>query len=132
MKLGIAKFYPEEIEKIKKLKPVVGNVLDLEMYNDANYFHIIKAYQNNVLVGYGVLFLGCNGLESNDVSLEDIVYFGEPKELFKFINEFIHELIYHDNYVYKVENYYYNQDNIIEPIRITLGCYNFMPKGKTR
>lgn len=68
------KFRPEELSKIYGIEPFMGNVKDLNIYNDTYGFNIQQFYNNGVLVGYAVVFLGYNGLVSSDASLEDVAY----------------------------------------------------------
>lgn len=133
LEIKTAKFEPQEMKTIfKKRKIIDGNLWSLNNYNEASYFKIKQFLEDGNLVGYGVIFLGYNGIESNDVSIADIVYFGDTSQLFKFLNMFSKELIESKDLPFKVNNVYFDSEAYIEEINITFERFGFQKVGRTR
>lgn len=133
LEIKTAKFEPQEMKTIfKKRKIIDGNLWSLDNYNEASYFKIKQFLEDGNLVGYGVIFLGYNGIESNDVSIADIVYFGDTSQLFKFLNMFSKELIESKDLPFKVNNVYFDSEAYIEEINITFERFGFQKVGRTR
>lgn len=109
MNIVNSKFNPEELNRIYRIEPFIDNFKNLRVFNDTPYFNIQKFYNNGELVGYAVIFLGYNSIMSTDASLEDIVYWkGTALELEEFLN-----LVYKArDYVFPIENIYYDSDKI--------------------
>ena len=133
LEIKTAKFEPQEIKAIlKKRNIIMGDTWNLNHYNEASYFRIKQFLEDGNLVGYGVIFLGYNGIESNDVSIADIAYFGDTSQLFKFLNMFSKELIESKDLPFKVNNVYFDSEAYIEEINITFERFGFQKVGRTR
>ena len=133
LEIKTAKFEPQEIKAIlKKRNIIMGDTWSLNHYNEASYFRIKQFLEDGNLVGYGIIFLGYNGIESNDVSIADIVYFGDTSQLFKFLNMFSKELIESKDLPFKVNNVYFDSEAYIEEINITFERFGFQKVGRTR
>lgn len=118
MEIITEKFVPSEYEYIMRKKTHLGDVRNLQIYNEANYFQIKKLYDNHELVGYIAIFLGYNGIESNDVSIEEIVYWGNDITILA--NALI-SIKNANDYIIPVENFYFNENNFPEYL---LGAFN--------
>ena len=100
-------FREEEVYLILKSHPQKKN--DLKFYLEANYFQIYKLYYEHFFLGYVVLFLGYNSIESNDILIEDICFLSDPlllNPLMSYLLKFVK-----GNMVtsFPVERLYYNQ-----------------------
>lgn len=123
------RFGPEELSKIYKITPFIGEVKDLGIYNDTYGFNIKQFYNNGVLVGYAVVFLGYNGLVSSDASLEDVAYWqGTPEEL----EEFLSKVIKAQDYSFPVTNFYYDPEKFSETTCAILNRVGFKEKSRVR
>ncbi len=132
MKIKTGKLEQEELKEAYNSKPQVGDNYYLNVYNEANYFVIKKFYQNDKLVGYGVIFLGHNGIENQDVAIEDIVYWGDNEYLFPFIRRFDEEIKNSMGIPFPVNNIYYDPDKFIIEIDMTFDRAGFSVTGRTR
>lgn len=123
-----AKFRPDELSKIYRIEPFMGNIKDLSIYNDTYGFDIVQFY-NKGLVGYAVIFLGYNGLTSSDASLEDIVYWqGTPEEL----ETFLRMVRSAQDYSLPIEDIYYDPENFDEMICSSLNRLGFKETTRVR
>lgn len=127
------KFTLSELKEILSEKyPKIGDLSKLKMFNEINFFCIKQFLEDGIPVGYGVIFLGHNSLLSNDISVEDITYWGDTSKVFLYINEFAQELIDSKGLPFKVSDIYYNPNNFIEEINLTFENLNFKKTGRTR
>lgn len=123
------KFRPEELSKIYGIEPFMGNVKDLNIYNDTYGFNIQQFYNNGVLVGYAVVFLGYNGLVSSDASLEDVAYWeGTPEQL----DTFLRMVRSAKDYSLPIENFYFDPENFDEKICNDLNRLGFKEISRVR
>lgn len=121
MKIESSNFTLQELEMIYNLNPIIGDIDSLNEYSSAPYFNIKKFYNDETLVGYAIIFLGYNGIESNDVSIEDIAYFGDNIHDLK---EFLYLVKNSKDYKFPINNFYFiasNLDSRICPILEELG-----------
>lgn len=121
MKIESSNFTLQELEMIYNINPIMGDIDSLNEYSSAPYFNIKKFYQEDNLVGYAVIFLGYNGIESNDASIEDIAYFGNNiKDLAYFL-----QLVKNaKDYTFSINNFYFISSNLdarVSPILEELG-----------
>ena len=130
MKIKTSKFEINELEKVLNQKPKIGNLSGLELYNEANYFIIKKFYINESLVGYGVVFLGPNGLLVNDILIEEIVYWGDSNYLYNLIFVFAKELTNSKDMPFKVNEIYFAKENFTEEINFTFNSMGFKELNK--
>ena len=112
-----------------KIKPLMGDVKNLETYNEADYFKIKKLYDNNELVGYAAIFLAYNGIDTNNISVEEIVYWGKNIPV---LGDFIEKIITSTDYPFDVNEVYYNSELIPEYLHGTFEMYGCQPTTKTR
>ena len=130
MKVVTSKFNKEELEHILNSNPKMGNLEDLSMYNEANYFQIKQMIKENKLIGYAVIFLGYNGLESNDISIEDIAYWGKDIEYVENMSILLEE-IKNSHYPFPVDNIYYDDEKYYG-LGLTFERLGYITKGQTR
>ena len=129
MKIINSKLTTEELAKVYRVSPPIGNIRDLNIYNSGAYFNIQKFYNKGELVGYAVIFLGYNCLTSNDASLEDIVYWkGNLDELKVFLDQVKNA----QDYSIPVENFYYDSDLIDISLIPLLNDLGFKEKNLVR
>lgn len=99
----------------------------LKMYNKANYFVIKKVYNKDILSGYAVVFLGHNGLESNDASIEEIEAFTEES-----LQILINSIKSKDGFPIFIEDIYYDPTKYSEELNEELNKNGFNAIGRTR
>jgi len=128
MEVVTSKFSLSECKDIMRKKAYVGDLRNLQIYNDANHFQIKKLYDNHELVGYAAIFLGYNGIESNDVSLEEIAYWGNNITI---LADFLTAIKNANDYIIPVENFYFNEKNFPEYLLGALNKLDFK-SGRTR
>lgn len=102
---------------------------DLNMFNESNMFTIKKLYVDNTFTGFAVFFLGYNGLESLDVSLEALYFFYPNNSL---LNTFIKGIMNSESFPIPVENFYYEGNMFDEMTKGMLETNGFRQSGKTR
>lgn len=102
---------------------------DLNVFNESNFFTIKKIYVNEELKGYAVLFLGYNGLESTDVSLEKLSFYFPDLSL---LSIFIKEVMNKESLPIPVDNFYYRRETMDVDICELLEANGFKPAGITR
>lgn len=80
------KLNERDLDELRKANLVLGSTENLNMYNEAPYFSIEKFYCEGKICGFAVIFLGHNGLESTDASLEELVYWlDDSNALYEFL-----------------------------------------------
>ena len=140
MRIETGKLTKEELASILKkiIKPISkqnnkSEVLEkLDLYNTANYFCIKKFYKGNELVGFGVIFLGYNTLASNDISIDNIAYWGNDEDFLRFLIAFGEELKYSKGLPFPAENIYYDETSFIEEVNIAFDTLGFKTMGLSR
>lgn len=123
------KFSPDELSKIYQIEPFMGDIKDLNIYNDTYGFNIQQFYNNGALVGYAAIFLGYNGLVSSDASIEDIAFWqGTPEEL----NTFLKMVLSAQDYSIDIKNIYYDPEHFAESICDDLNRLGYKEKSRVR
>lgn len=135
MNIKNEKLTDDELNLVKKVQrnATMGDFANLSEYNTLPWFSIKKFYQEEQLVGYVVIFLGYHSIESQDISIEDIAYWGLNEELYQVMKNFIAEL--------KIDllisgrtlaNVYYEPERFIEEFDLVFSRVGFQKTGRTR
>ena len=110
-------FSEEEVYLILKQYP--KRKRDLEFYLEANYFQIHKLYYQHFFLGYVVLFLGYNSIETNDVMIEDICFLSNPELLNPLMSYLLKAIKAKSIISFPIDQLYYNQMNV-DPIYLPI------------
>lgn len=129
MKIDNNNFTLQELEMIYNSNPIMGDIDSLNEYSSAPYFNIKKFYKDETLVGYAIIFLGYNGIESNDASIEDIAYFNNDINDLK---EFLKLVKNAQDYTFFINNFYFISNNIDSRICPILEELGFMESSRRR
>lgn len=102
-------FREEEIYLILKQYPKKKS--DLKFYQETDYFQIHKLYYHHFFLGYAVIFLGYNSLESRDALIEDILFLSNP-ELLPPLMTYLLQTIKRKSIInYPIDELYYIEEN---------------------
>lgn len=93
---------------------VAFDLNEIEILNNTIGFKFYKLYVDNLLTGYAAFFLGYNGLESNDVSIEDVVYLGEPDYDDYPLVYLLYQIKSNPILGFKIENVFYDSSKFSE------------------
>jgi len=108
LEIKTEKFSESAMKAIKAVKPIIGDFDSLEEFNTMPYFTIKQFIDRGGLCGYAVFFLGYNGLESTDASLEDIAYWDENPIT---LERFMQRIISLPDFPIPIENFYYDPEH---------------------
>lgn len=97
----------EELFQLSKFEQENEVIVDKDFYQEAKYFVIKRFYDKEEFLGFAVMFLGCNGLVSNDISLEHVTFLKSDMET---ILSCLTKLSEDRNYPITVERVLYNSE----------------------